>query len=212
MIVIGWLLKYPTNIIVQEVCVNRKTVGTILRHCRDLIAVWLMENQERIGGPGHIVEIDESAFGKRKYNRGRLRPTRWVVGGIDRATKKSFLKLVTHRNAATLEDITVEFVEQGTTIMTDCWRGYRNLRNRGFIHHAVNHSINFVDPNNREVHTQNIEAYWSKIKRDLRRRIGRMSVENTETYLIEYIWRSKFNDNQGLFIDFINAINYFYPQ
>ena len=36
-----------------------------------------------IGGPGSIIEIDESKFGKRKYNQGRYVEGHWVFGGIE---------------------------------------------------------------------------------------------------------------------------------
>ena len=40
------------------------------------------------GGSGHIVEINESLFGKRKYECGDLvgRHQQWVLGGVDRMT------------------------------------------------------------------------------------------------------------------------------
>ena len=41
----------------------------------------------KIGGLGTVVEIDESKFGKRKYNRGRMVEGTWVVlDGIERET------------------------------------------------------------------------------------------------------------------------------
>jgi hypothetical protein len=42
----------------------------------------------KIGGPGHIVEIDESKFGKRKFNRGKRVEGTWLLGMIDIGTKE----------------------------------------------------------------------------------------------------------------------------
>ena len=55
---------------------------------------YLNSRNEKIGGPGKVVEIDEAKFGKRKYNRGRLIEGRWVLGGIERGTGRMFLKIV----------------------------------------------------------------------------------------------------------------------
>ncbi len=39
--------------------------------CREVCSEILIEDSEIIGGPGRVVEIDESKFGKRKYHRGK---------------------------------------------------------------------------------------------------------------------------------------------
>lgn len=211
-VLLGWILKYPLSVIVKEVCVSRNTVTKLINIFRDVLTYWLLETSEKIGGVGEIVEIDESAFGKRKYNVGRITKVRWVVGGIDRRSKKCFLKVVDKRDANTLVNIINENVVSGSTIITDMWRGYRTLQVSGFQHFTVNHSTNFVSPNNKDIHTQTIESQWSKIKRDMRRRIGRMSVSSFESYLVEYVWRSLHDSEETLFYNFIQAVNYFYPQ
>lgn len=211
MVLVGWILKYSHQTLIRETGLCSNTVSKLVTQFRDLLCTWLVETSTKIGGRGKIVEVDESAFGRRKYNRGRVTKTRWVVGGLERDTKKCFLKIVSQRDQNTLLDVVSEFVENGTTIITDCWKGYNRLSVSGFEHKTVNHSYNFVSPENRLIHTQSIESHWSKLKRDMRRRVGRMSTNNFEIYLVEYTWRSLHNTNEELFEDIIKAINYFYP-
>jgi hypothetical protein len=39
--------------------------------------------KHKIGGPGIIIEVDESKFGRRKYNRGHRVEGVWVMGGVE---------------------------------------------------------------------------------------------------------------------------------
>ena len=51
--------------------------------CEDLVG-------QQFGGEGKIVEIDESKFGKRKYNRGKRAKGHWAFGGIERGSGNFF--------------------------------------------------------------------------------------------------------------------------
>ena len=53
------------------------------------LQIAILDN-EQIGGPGIVVGVDESKFGKRKYHRGRKVDGCWVFGGIERVGKKCF--------------------------------------------------------------------------------------------------------------------------
>ena len=101
-------------------------------------------------------------------------------------------------------------VKPGSIIKTDCWRCY-NLTGLPFQRHdKVNHKRHFVDPNDRSTHTQNIECQWSVVKRDLRRRVGRMNPTTYESFLVEWMWRSRFDSMQKLFNDFSFAAHTLY--
>lgn len=208
-LIIAWLNKYTIQVAVKEIFVSRSTVCELYNEFRQLIRVWLEENSEKIGGEGHIVEIDESAFGKRKYNRGRLLKTRWVVGGIDRTTKKCFMVRVEKRDKETLHALIQKWVLPGSVIYTDQWKSYVGIEQYGYSHRTVNHSKEFVNQEDNNVHTQNVECFWSKVKRDYRRRIGRMSPTMLDSYLVEYMWRQ--STEGDLFENFMKVVNYFYP-
>ena len=49
---------------------------------RDICAEHFIDNPVQLGGPGMTVEIDESVFTRRKYNRGRMVREQWVFGQI----------------------------------------------------------------------------------------------------------------------------------
>ncbi|XP_065321146.1 uncharacterized protein LOC135928618 [Gordionus sp. m RMFG-2023] len=123
-------------------------------------------NFDKIGGPGHVIEIDESHIFKRKNNTGRILKSNaiWVVGGISRNDGNFFISHTEKRDKDTLLGIISKHVHTDSTIMTDKWKGYNNLNDNGYDHYSVNHSQNFVDPNDISTHTQRIERLWRDLK------------------------------------------------
>jgi len=129
--------------------------------CREVCFTYYILHHEKLGGPGHTVEIDESKFGKRKYHRGHIVEGCGVFGGVERETGRVFMEVVERRDAATLIPLLEKWVERGTTVMSDCWKAYDKME--GFVHMKVNHSLNFVDPET-GTHTNTIESTWRHAK------------------------------------------------
>eukprot|EP00731_Ephydatia_muelleri_P011616 Em0006g510a len=130
---------------------------------RDICIQFFIDHPAVVGGPGKEVEIDESKFGKRKYNRGRAVEGHWVFGGMERGSGESFLVEVARRDAATLLPIIAQHVRPGTTVYSDEWAAYHQLSTAtGNVHLTVNHSLHFVDPVT-GAHTQGVENAVSLI-------------------------------------------------
>lgn len=153
------------------------------------VCVFAVEKQSTcIGGEGRIVEIDESLYTRRKNNTGRVLPQQWIFGGLCRETNECFIVRVPDRSANTLLPIIMERVRPGTTIVSDCWKGYSGLQKQGFQHLTVNHKYNFVDPETL-ANTQRVERLWGAAKWGNKKRRGTHR-QLLDSYLAEFMWRN----------------------
>ncbi|KAH7671583.1 hypothetical protein AAVH_42617 [Aphelenchoides avenae] len=172
---------------------------------RDVCAEFFTENPIQIGGPGVFVEIDETFLARRKYQRGRVRKNhgQWIFGGVTRGdASQCFMVPVEKRNADTLLPIIQKHVRPGSIVVSDLWKAYWTVGQlpQGYQHLTINHSLNFVDPTNANVHTQSVENRWSRFKKKHRQRHGcpkHMLVE----YISEFLWRQK-NKGPDVFFHF----------
>ena len=213
-----WVQKYSYEASIKETSgphfenkiTSTETVADIFSYCREvcLESLFNKDSRKKIGGPNLTVEIDESKFGKRKYNKGRVVEGQWVLGGICRETRDCFFVPVAERNAETLINIILEHVEVGSIIHTDEWRAYNSLSDHGFIHQTVNHSQNFVNPDT-GVHTNLIESSWWSLKRALGPTHTRK--DQFPQHFAEFIWRRQHKDERDLYIAFLNEIVKIYP-
>ena len=104
---------------------SKGKVNKWLKKAQEMIAEIVRYDHEMIGGPGIIVEIDESKFGKRKYNRGHKVDGCWVFGGVELThERRCFAVVVPDRKATTLIPIILSHIHPGSIIRSDCWRAY----------------------------------------------------------------------------------------
>lgn len=189
-----WSVQTNVNAAAFEAIVSENTVTNYFQAFRQCAKEWWDEKKQTpIGGPGMVVEVDESVITKRKYNRGRIIPEVWVFGGVCRNTGQRFAKVVKNRTATTLEHYIFKHIQTGSEITSDGWRGYNCIDNMPFphpyaAHNVVNHSLNFVDPMNPAIHTQTVERMWRELK-DIKRRYQGVSESEWKFHIAEYMWR-----------------------
>jgi len=165
-----------------------------------------------------IVEIDETYIGGKDRNRHWAKKSRQqrdagtgegylktgvigaiarkgnvvckVIGNIDARTKSSFVRQIVDEEKLEL-------------VATDENPTYDHL-GQGIRHEAVNHSQGEYVRG--EVHTNNIESFWSLIKRGVMGNFHHVSKEYLPLYLNEFSWRFNNRRNPNMFADLIQGV------
>lgn len=99
-----WSVGTPQNAQATIAGVSYRSVLQWNAFIRDICSTWLLRNPVRLGGPGIVVQIDESVMAKQKYHRGHLPSgsSRWVFGMVDTQSRLAHVQMVEDRSAKTL--------------------------------------------------------------------------------------------------------------
>jgi hypothetical protein len=78
--------------------------------------------------------------------------------------------------------------------VTDGWKGYNGVEDlpEGYEDYVVIHAENFVDPDDPDIHTQNIESMHQKFKHRHKTEYG-TARSKLVSYIEEFLWRRHFN-------------------
>ncbi|KAM3956862.1 uncharacterized protein ACR2FA_009173 [Aphomia sociella] len=150
----------------RDTIVSHKTIADWYSYCREVVVVYELEHKEereKIGGPGKIVQIDKTKFGKRKYNRRIQVEGHWVIGMVEDGSDDLRMEVCPDNegSAKILVPLIKKHVQEGSIIYTDFWSAYDCLLEHGYVHIK----INYTDPEHRFVapdgtSTQSNESYW----------------------------------------------------
>uniref|UniRef100_A0A5S6QYH7 DDE_Tnp_IS1595 domain-containing protein n=1 Tax=Trichuris muris TaxID=70415 RepID=A0A5S6QYH7_TRIMR len=147
---------------------------------------WVLKNPVPVGGPGLMVEVDESCT--------------TVAGCFPRRGSVRRYAHLCHQR------------ERSGRINCSHGRlaGCYGLADEHYTHLRVNHSINFVDPVS-GAHTQTVESLWSYAKQGNKARRGTHRCK-LSSYLCELVWRRRLSRDEHPFEKILCAITELYPR
>ena len=187
----------------REIGVTYKTAWRILKQIR--LAMGNGELKEFIDS---VVEMDETYVGGKPrkgshevLKRGRGTKKTPVIGAVNRTEKQIYCKVALPNTdgkalsgkqlLAVLEDV----CKHSTIVVTDEFKGYNIFKTTNHIHFVVNHSCEYV---NGDIHTNNIESFWSTLKRGILGNYHKVSTKYLQSYVNEFCFRYN-NRNKDMF-------------
>jgi transposase-like protein len=183
---------------------------------------WYMCHRVRVGLANEefrkligIVECDETYVGGKRPNRhkdqrgsmkgkGRNAADKAIIAGAIERQGNVVARVIANVSADVLTRFLREAVsDKVSLICTDQWHGYANVRDVGFPHAWVNHSVGeyarYDDELVGAVHTNTIEGFWSLIKRGVVGTYHKVSRKYLPLYVAEFQFRYNNRSNPDIF-------------
>lgn len=193
---------------------TNKTIFKIKKKLKEVFKIFMERHPIFLGGPGKIVEIDETVLSRRQIIKcptsieDDFKDTIWILGAIDNTPQKNFyIKQVENRQINTLSRELEGKIKIGTIVCTDGYSSYpQTCNNLALEHRIVNHSEGFVAEDG--THTNNIEGFWSHLKSQMRKENG-VKRENLNSWLIEYEFKRRYlmnADNEEIIEIFLKIL------
>lgn len=161
-----------------------------------------------------ITQVDETFVGGKNKNKnwdkrtknsqGRSLKDKIPVFGMI-SDGMVYVEVVKNTRGVTLKTIINTKVKDGSTIVSDGWKGYRGL-NRNFQHKVIPHNKGIYKKG--KFHTNNIENFWSQMKRGIIGIYHVTSPKHLQRYCDEFAYRYNtrtMSDGERFNLSLINA-------
>jgi len=152
-----------------------------------------------------VVEVDETFIGGKDKNRHKDKRQHLsgvqgkvaIIGAISRKGNVT-AKVIENIAGPVLDSFVRQTVsERVNLVATDEHTGYDTLDRRGVPHQACSHSSGQYVRG--EVHTNNIESFWSLVKRGVMGTFHNISKDYLPLYLAEFTFRHNQRKNPDIF-------------
>ncbi len=141
------------------------------------------------------VEIDDTYVGgKHKGKHGRGAEGKTVVFGMVERKGEVKAEVVDNLKAKTVMPIIQENVEEKSHIISDELSSYVLVTKHEFTHDVVKHAVQEYVRGN--IHVNNMEAFWSQLKRSIDGTHHHVSPQWLQSYVNEFAWRYSHRDDE----------------
>jgi transposase len=140
------------------------------------------------------VEMDEAYMGGKEQNKHESKKAGHkgtqgktaVLGAVERGGEV-VARVVDDTTSSSVTPFIRGKIEIGSTLNTDEYSSYENVKYLGYDHKQVNHSAKeYV---REQSHTNTIEGFWSQLKRSIDGTYHMVSPKYLQSYVNEFAWR-----------------------
>ena len=152
---------------------------------------------ENINPLENIVEMDETYYGAKESNKhkhkrtagtqGRSNKTKTPVIGVVEREGSIIAKVVEDTTRSTVKQFAKKHIKLTAMVKTDEYMSYRPLKKMGYKHDCVIHGLKQYVKGN--THTNNLEGFWSQLKRSVNGTYHSVSSKYLQTYVNEFAYR-----------------------
>lgn len=183
----------PAKELQRQLGVTYKTAWRMGHEIRKYMAI--IDGDDGLSGN---IESDETYIGGRAYGgkRGRGAANKTIIFGMLQRDGDVIIRIVPNVRRKTLEPIIEANVAQGSVVNTDELPSYAKLFRRGYNHTTVNHGTGEYVCGS--AHVNNIEGFWSQLKRSIKGTHIHVSKKHMSKYLGEFEFRYNMRKEQKL--------------